>query len=205
MVNLTLTVIGKPAIVSADDPPMPLLYAPRNDTGLHGPRFGRGLAQCGACTVHVDGKAVRSCAYPVSSAAGKKVVTLEGLGNPGKPHSLQQAFIEERAAQCGYCINGMIMQAKALLDSNEKPHEAQIREALKHNRCRLRHPSADRARDQTRLRDDGIGGRHDCLDPRRATPRISQDFRLPRRHVFPRRWSRPIGSTVFLQSAPTAR
>ena len=136
MVNLTLTVNGKPAIVSADDPQMPLLYAPRNDIGLHGPRFGCGLAQCGACTVHVDGKPVRSCAYPVSNAAGKKVVTLEGLGNPGKPHPLQQAFIEEQAAQCGYCINGMIMQAKALLDSNEKPDEAQIREALKHNLCR---------------------------------------------------------------------
>ena len=123
MVKLTLTVNGKPAVVKFDDPQMPLLYALRNDVGLHGPRFGCGLAQCGACTVHIDGSPVRSCVYPVSKAEGKKVVTLEGLGKPGKPHPLQQAFIEEQAVQCGYCINGMIMQAKALLDRNRNPDE----------------------------------------------------------------------------------
>ena len=136
MVKLTLTVNGKPAVVNFDDPQMPLLYALRNDVGLHGPRFGCGLAQCGACTVHIDGSPVRSCVYPVSKAAGRNVVTLEGLGKPGKPHPLQQAFIEEQAVQCGYCINGMIMQAKALLDRNRNPDESQIREALKNNLCR---------------------------------------------------------------------
>jgi len=136
MVKLTLTVNGKPAVVKFDDPQMPLLYALRNDVGLHGPRFGCGLAQCGACTVHIDGSPVRSCVYPVSKAAGRNVVTLEGLGKAGKPHPLQQAFIEEQAVQCGYCINGMIMQAKALLDRNRNPDETQIRAALKNNLCR---------------------------------------------------------------------
>ena len=95
MVKLTLNVNGKPAAVNADDPQMPLLYALRNDIGLDGPRFGCGLAQCGACTVHIDGRPVRTCDYPVSKAAGRKVVTLEGLGKSGKLHPLQQAFIEE--------------------------------------------------------------------------------------------------------------
>ena len=115
----TLRVNGRSHIVRVDDPEMPLLYALRNDLDLHGPRFGCGLGQCGACTVHVDGKAVRSCSFPVSSR-GKKVMTLEGLGTPEKPHPLQQAFIEEQAVQCGYCMNGMIMQAKALLDENSE-------------------------------------------------------------------------------------
>jgi nicotinate dehydrogenase subunit A len=113
-----------------------LLYALRNDLDLHGPRFGCGLAQCGACTVHVDGKSVRSCSYPVSEAAGKRVTTLEGLGTPEKPHPLQQAFIAEQAVQCGYCVNGMIMEAKALLDRNKNPSEADIRAALANNLCR---------------------------------------------------------------------
>jgi nicotinate dehydrogenase subunit A len=115
---------------------MPLLYALRNDLGLHGPRFGCGLAQCGACTVHVDGKPVRSCKFPLAQAVGRKVVTLEGLGSSAKPHPLQKAFIEEQAVQCGYCINGMIMQAKALLDRNKNPSEAEIRQALAGNLCR---------------------------------------------------------------------
>jgi nicotinate dehydrogenase subunit A len=115
---------------------MPLLYALRNDLDLHGPRFGCGLAQCGACTVHVNGKPVRSCVFPVSKAAGTAILTLEGLGTPEKLHPLQQAFIEEQAVQCGYCINGMIMQAKALLDENKKPTETQIRQALAGNLCR---------------------------------------------------------------------
>jgi nicotinate dehydrogenase subunit A len=131
-----LYVNGKPRTIQVDDPEMPLLYALRNDLGLHGPRFGCGLGQCGACTVHMEGKAVRSCQVPAKSAAGKKVVTLEGLGAAGKPHPLQQAFIDEQAVQCGYCINGMIMQAAALLQTNRNPTDEQIREALAHNLCR---------------------------------------------------------------------
>ncbi len=127
---------GKPASVAADDPEMPLLYALRDDLGMHGPRFGCGLGQCGACTVHVDGQAVRSCVMPVSAVAGKKVTTLEGLGTPAKPHPLQQAFIDEQAVQCGYCINGMIMQAAAFLQTTPNPTEQQIREALAENLCR---------------------------------------------------------------------
>ena len=134
--TLKLQVNGKEHSVPVDDPKMPLLYALRNDLALHGPRFGCGLGQCGACTVHVDGQAVRSCSFPVSQAAGKKVVTLEGLASGKQLHPLQQAFIEEQAVQCGYCINGMIMQAKALLDSNKNPSEEQIKEALAKNLCR---------------------------------------------------------------------
>jgi nicotinate dehydrogenase subunit A len=134
--KLTFNLNGKPAAIATDDPEMPLLYALRDDLGLHGPRFGCGLGQCGACTVHVDGKAVRSCQEPVSSVAGKKVMTLEGLGTPAKPHPLQQAFIDEQAAQCGYCINGMIMQAAALLQTTKNPTEQQIRAALAENLCR---------------------------------------------------------------------
>ena len=134
--KLVLNVNGKPVSIAADDPKMPLLYALRDDLGLHGPRFGCGLGQCGACTVLVDGKAVRSCDVPVSSVVGKKVVTLEGLGTPAKPHPLQKAFIDEQAVQCGYCINGMIMQAAALLQTNSKPTEQQIRAALAENLCR---------------------------------------------------------------------
>ncbi len=134
--NIQLTVNGKSHDLRVDDPQMPLLYALRNDLDLHGPRFGCGLAQCGACTVHVDGKSVRSCRYPVSAAAGKKVVTLEGLGTPQRPHPLQQAFIQEQAVQCGYCINGMIMEAAALLAKTKQPSEDQIRQALANNLCR---------------------------------------------------------------------
>ena len=134
--KITLNVNGKPATVNADDPQMPLLYALRNDVGLHGPRFGCGLGQCGACTVLVDGKALRSCVMPVGAMAGARIVTLEGLGSPGKPHPLQQAFIAEQAVQCGYCINGMIMQAAALLQTNKKPSEQEIKTALAENLCR---------------------------------------------------------------------
>jgi nicotinate dehydrogenase subunit A len=132
----TLTVNGRRTVIEADDPNMPLLYALRNDLGLHGPRFGCGLGQCGACTVHVDGKAARSCSVPVSTAANRKVTTLEGLGTPGKLHPLQQAFIDEQAVQCGYCINGMIMEAAALLATNRKPTDEQIRDAMQRNLCR---------------------------------------------------------------------
>ena len=108
----------------------------RNDLGVLGPKFGCGLAQCGACTVHLDGTAIRSCATPAASANGASVTTLEGLAKNGALHAVQQAFIDEQAVQCGYCINGMIMQAAAFLQTNRKPSETQIREALAGNLCR---------------------------------------------------------------------
>ena len=117
-------------------PDTPLLYVLRNELGLRGPRFGCGLSQCGACTVHVDGRAVRSCGVPVSMVAGVPVTTLEGLGTPARPHPLQQAFIDAQAAQCGFCINGMIMTAAALLAANPKPDEGELRGALAGNLCR---------------------------------------------------------------------
>jgi len=134
--KVTLNVNGKPVAITSDDPNMPLLYVLRDDVGLHGPRFGCGLGQCGACTVLIDGKATRSCVTPVAVLAGQKIVTLEGLGSAGKPHPLQQAFIDEQAVQCGYCINGMIMQAAALLQTNKKPTEQDIKAALAENLCR---------------------------------------------------------------------
>jgi len=134
--KIALSVNGKASTVEVDDPQMPLLYALRNDLGLHGPRFGCGLGQCGACTVLVDGSAVRSCLLPVGSVGKAKVTTLEGLGSSTHPHPLQKAFIEEQAVQCGYCINGMIMQAKALLDTNKQPSEDEIKRALAGNLCR---------------------------------------------------------------------
>jgi nicotinate dehydrogenase subunit A len=134
--SLALQVNGRRSTVRVDDPEMPLLYALRNDLELHGPRFGCGLGQCGACTVIVDGQAVRSCMTPVSRVAGQEVTTLEGLGTPEKPHPIQQAFIDEQAVQCGYCINGMIMQSKAFLDKNPEPSEDQIKQALADNLCR---------------------------------------------------------------------
>jgi nicotinate dehydrogenase subunit A len=132
-----LNVNGKRVPVRYDDPQMPLLYALRNDLGLHGPRFGCGLGQCGACTVHIDGKAVLSCVTPIGTVEPKqKIVTLEGLASGAKLHPLQQAFIDEQAAQCGYCINGMVMQAADLLAKNKKPTEADIKNALANNLCR---------------------------------------------------------------------
>lgn len=132
-----LNVNGADATVEFDDPETPLLYLLRNNLGLHGPRFGCGLSQCGACTVHIDGKAVRSCVTPVSSVGAEaRIVTLEGLGTPDKPHPLQRAFIDEQAVQCGYCINGMIMESAALLARNKKPSAAEIKEALARNLCR---------------------------------------------------------------------
>ena len=127
---------GKPVRVRVEDPQIPLLYVLRDDLGLRGPRFGCGLGQCGACTVNVEGEAVRSCVTPVSTVAHKRVLTLEGLGTPEKPHPLQQAFIDEQAVQCGYCINGMIMQAKAMLDVNPHPSEEEIKLELSQNLCR---------------------------------------------------------------------
>jgi nicotinate dehydrogenase subunit A len=133
--TIHLSVNGHTREVSADSD-TPLLYVLRDDLAMRGPRFGCGLGQCGACTVIIDGEAVRSCLYPVSSAAGHKITTLEGLGSTAKPHPLQQAFIDEQAAQCGYCINGMIMTAKALLDRNPHPTEEEIKTALAANLCR---------------------------------------------------------------------
>jgi nicotinate dehydrogenase subunit A len=135
MPGTQLNVNGKSVSVLVDDPDEPLLYVLRDHLGLHGPRFGCGLGQCGACTVHIDGVAVRSCVMPLSAVKGK-VVTLEGLGSDAGPHPLQRAFIEEQAVQCGYCINGMIMQSAALLTRNPKPTEDQIRQELAANLCR---------------------------------------------------------------------
>ncbi len=135
--TIALNVNGKSVKVTADDPDMPLLYALRDNLGLHGPRFGCGLGQCGACTVHVDGKAVRSCSVPLSAVkATQKVVTLEGLAKGNKLHRVQQAFVEEQAAQCGYCINGMIMESAAFLAGNKNPSDADIKKALANNLCR---------------------------------------------------------------------
>jgi len=132
---MNLDVNGKVHTIDAD-PDMPLLYALRNDLGLNNPHFGCGLAQCGACTVHVDGAAVRSCVTPVSAVAGAKVVTLAGLGTPDKPHPIQKAYVEEQVPQCGYCINGWIMTAASLLNRNKKPSDAEIKDALTGLKCR---------------------------------------------------------------------
>ena len=134
--TLALHVNGQAASVTVDDPQMPLLYALRNDLGLKGPHFGCGLSQCGACTVHVDGDAVRSCQFPIANAVGKRVVTLEGLGTPERPHPVQAAFIAEQAVQCGYCLNGMIMQSAAFLAKTPRPTEEQVKQELVNNICR---------------------------------------------------------------------
>ena len=135
MPKLSLRVNGKTQTIEAE-PDMPLLYALRNDLKLNGPKFGCGLSQCGACTVILNGNAIRSCVTPVSAAQNQPVTTLEGLGSVKKMHKIQQAFVDEQAAQCGYCINGMIMSTKALLDKNPKPSDSQIKQALAGNLCR---------------------------------------------------------------------
>lgn len=135
MATFRFSVDGKPVSVEAQ-PEMPLLYALRDDLKLDNPHFGCGLAQCGACTVHLDGEAVRSCVLPVSAAAGKRVTTIVGLGTPEKPHPLQTAYVEEQVPQCGYCINGWIMTAAAFLKKNPKATEPEIREALAGLKCR---------------------------------------------------------------------
>ena len=132
--QLQITVNGRRHPVDAA-PDTPLLYVLRSELNLNGPKFGCGLAQCGACTVHVGDRAVRACVTPISSV-GTPVTTVEGLGTPEKPHPLQQAFIAEQAAQCGYCINGMLMTAAALLKTTPRPTEAEIRHALDGNLCR---------------------------------------------------------------------
>ena len=135
MAPTSLSVNGRTVAVTVDDPDTPLLYVLRNELGLHGPRFGCGLGQCGACTVLVDEAAVRSCVTPLSAVTGK-VVTLEGLGSDANPHPIQEAFIAEQAVQCGYCINGMIMQSAALLKRNARPTEQQVKAELANNLCR---------------------------------------------------------------------
>ncbi len=133
----SLTVNGKRVSVKYDDPELALLSALRDTLGLRGPRFGCGLGQCGSCMIHIDGVAVQSCVTPIAAVDSKqKIVTLEGLGSPEKPHPVQKAFIEEQAAQCCYCINGMVMQSAAFLAKNKKPSDAEIKNALAGNLCR---------------------------------------------------------------------
>ncbi|HXF55432.1 MAG TPA: (2Fe-2S)-binding protein [Hyphomicrobiaceae bacterium] len=132
--RFTLNVNGRDHTIDAD-PDMPLLYALRNELGLRNPKFGCGLAQCGACTVQLDGTPIRSCVTPVAAAVGK-IKTLEGLGTPEAPHPIQTAYIEEQVPQCGYCINGWMLTAAALLERNRKPTDAEIKEALAGLKCR---------------------------------------------------------------------
>jgi nicotinate dehydrogenase subunit A len=134
--EINLSVNGQSHVVHVDDPDTPLLYVLRDHLGLRGPHFGCGLGQCGACTVHYYGEALRSCIMPVSAVAGADIVTLEGLGTAENPHPLQRAFIDEQAEQCGYCINGMIMQAAALLAKESHPSEDAVRQALAANLCK---------------------------------------------------------------------
>jgi nicotinate dehydrogenase subunit A len=136
MSEVILRVNGQDHKVTVDDPDMPLLYALRDDLGLRGPKFGCGLGQCGSCTVLVDGTPTRSCMSRTLDAEGRQITTLEGLGSPEQPSRVQAAFIAEQAAQCGYCSNGMIMTATALLSRMPHPGEADVREALAHNLCR---------------------------------------------------------------------
>lgn len=135
MAAVSLKVNGRTHALDVD-PATPLLYVLSDDLGLRGPKFGCGLAQCGSCTVLVKGRAVRSCVTPVGSVAGAEVTTLEGLGTPENPHPIQRAFIEEQAAQCGFCLNGVILTAKALLDQNPKASDEQLRQALQGVLCR---------------------------------------------------------------------
>ena len=135
MANFTLRVNGDTRTVSVE-PDAPLLYILRNDLELNGPKFGCGQAQCGACTVLLDGTPVRACVTPVSAAAKARVTTIEGLGTIDRLHPIQRAFIEEQACQCGFCGNGMVMSAKALLDRNPRPSDRQIKQSLNGHLCR---------------------------------------------------------------------
>ena len=136
MARLILQVNGMARDVEIDDPATPLLYVLRNDLGLTGTKFGCGLHQCGACTVHVDGQAIRSCSTPVSAAVGRQVTTIEGLGSPERPDPVQAAFIAEQAPQCGYCTAGLVMTARAFLQQNRRPTESEVKQALAGNLCR---------------------------------------------------------------------
>ena len=135
MAQFSLTVNGRTRVVDVD-PTTPLLYVLRNDLELKGPRFGCGLAQCGSCSVIMDGDAIRSCITPVMAAENRSVTTLEGLGSVNEPHELQAAFIQEQAAQCGYCMNGMIINAKVRLENNPDPSDDDIKQALDPILCR---------------------------------------------------------------------
>src|SRR5262252_2360916 len=135
MANFNLKVNGRSHSVDVD-PATPLLYVLSDDLELRGPKFGCGLGQCGSCTVIADGQAIRSCMTPVSNVAGAAITTLEGLGTSEKPHPIQKAFIDEQAMQCGFCVNGVIMTAKAYLDRNPKASEADIRQAMSNVLCR---------------------------------------------------------------------
>jgi nicotinate dehydrogenase subunit A len=135
MPRINLTVNGRPETVDVDAS-TPLLYVLSDELALNGPKFGCGLGQCGACTVIVKGQAIRSCVTPVTAVAGGEITTLEGLGTPEKPHPLQQAFIEEQAAQCGFCLSGVILAAKALVDRTPRPTDEQIQQALSGVLCR---------------------------------------------------------------------
>jgi nicotinate dehydrogenase subunit A len=135
MGGISLKVNGRVHMVDVD-PQTLLLYVLSDELQLRGPKFGCGLAQCGACTVMIGGHAVRSCVMPVSAVKGQEITTLEGLGTPEKPHAIQQAFIDERAAQCGFCLSGVILTAKALLDENPKASDEQIRDGLSNVLCR---------------------------------------------------------------------
>jgi nicotinate dehydrogenase subunit A len=135
MSSISLTVNGRAHTVDVD-PTTPLLYVLSDDLALRGPKFGCGLGQCGACTVIVRGRAIRSCVTPVSTMSGAEITTLEGLGTPEKPHPIQKAFIDEQAAQCGFCLNGVILTAKAFLDQNPKAGDTEIQQALSGVLCR---------------------------------------------------------------------
>ena len=135
MATTRFTVDGQPVAI-AGDPQMPLLYALRDDLKLKNPKFGCGLAQCGACTVHLNGEPVRSCVLPVSAVQDQQVTTLSGLGTPEKPHPLQTAFVDEHVSQCGYCLNGWVMTTAAFLKKNPRASDTQIREALAGLKCR---------------------------------------------------------------------
>ena len=134
--SITLKVDGAAHAITVDDPNVPLLYALRDELGLNNPRFGCGLGQCGACTVHLDGVAVRSCITPVNAIGTAAITTLAGLGTEAHPHPLQTAFVAEQAAFCGYCLNGWLMTAAALLRQNPHPSEAEIRDGLSGLKCR---------------------------------------------------------------------
>jgi nicotinate dehydrogenase subunit A len=135
MAAISLKVNGRDRAVDIE-PETPLLYVLSDELQLRGPKFGCGLAQCGACTVIMEGRAVRSCVMPVGSVKGREITTLEGIGSPEAPHAIQQAFIDEGAAQCGFCLSGVILTAKALLDQNPKASDGQIRQALSNVLCR---------------------------------------------------------------------
>jgi nicotinate dehydrogenase subunit A len=133
--TISLIVNGRPQTVDVE-PAMPLLYVLSDDLGLRGPKLGCGLGQCGACTVLVGGRAIRSCVTPVNTVADAAITTLEGLGTPERPHPIQQAFIDEQAAQCGFCLNGVILTAKAFVDQNPKATSAEIQKAMSGVLCR---------------------------------------------------------------------